>query len=111
MTFSIGLVNKSAGLVTANQNVFISEKKNSIEVNERVDKAVGKLFAGKSLTDEQSAWIQYIKEHLIQNLTLNKEDFEYVPIFERHGGWGRFKKLFSSEAETIIKEINAAIAA
>lgn len=82
-----------------------------LEVNERVDNAIERLFAGKSLTDEQSAWIQYIKEHLIQNLTLDKEDFEYSPIFERHGGWGKFKKLFSNEAETIIKEINAAVAA
>ncbi len=82
-----------------------------LEVNERVDKAITQLFAGKTLTDEQSAWIQYIKEHLIQNLTLDKEDFEYSPILERHGGWGRFKKLFATEAETLIKEINAAIAA
>ncbi len=82
-----------------------------LEVNERVDKAINKLFSSKALTDEQSAWIQYIKEHLIQNLTLDKEDFEYSPILERHGGWGRFKKLFATEAETLIKEINAAIAA
>jgi type I restriction enzyme R subunit len=82
-----------------------------LEVNERIDRAVEKLFAGKALDDEQSSWIQYIKEHLIENLTLDKEDFEYSPILERHGGWGRFRKVFSPEAETIIKEINAAIAA
>lgn len=82
-----------------------------LEVNERVDKGVEKLFAGRKLSEEQSAWIQYIKEHLIQNLTLDKEDFEYSPILERHGGWGKFRKLFSNEAEQIIKEINAAIAA
>lgn len=81
-----------------------------LDVDERVDKAIQKLFAGKTLTAEQSAWIQYIKEHLIQNLTLDKEDFEYSPVLERHGGWGKFRKLFS-EPETIIKEINAAIAA
>lgn len=82
-----------------------------LDVNERVDHAIEKLFAGKQITDEQSAWIQYIKEHLIQNLTLDKEDFEFSPILERHGGWGKFKMLFSNESETIIKEINAAIAA
>jgi type I restriction enzyme R subunit len=81
-----------------------------LDVNERIDRAVEKLFSGKTLTDEQSAWIQYIKEHLIQNLTLDKEDFEDSPILERHGGWGKFRKVFP-EAETIIKEINAAIAA
>lgn len=82
-----------------------------LEVNERIDKVIEKLFAGKQLTGEQSAWIQYIKEHLIQNLTLDKEDFEYSPILERHGGWGKFRKVFKEEAETIIREINASIAA
>ena len=82
-----------------------------LEVNERVDKAIGKLFDSKKLSDEQSAWIQYIKEHLIQNLTLDKADFEDSPILERHGGWGKFKKVFPAEAETIIVKINEAIAA
>jgi type I restriction enzyme R subunit len=81
-----------------------------LEINERVDKAIERLFTGKTLTDEQSAWIQYIKEHLIQNLTLDKDDFDYSPILERHGGWGKFRKVFP-EAEIIIKEINNAIAA
>jgi type I restriction enzyme, R subunit len=82
-----------------------------LEVNERVDNAVAKLLTGKKLNDEQAAWIEYIKEHLIQNLTLDKEDFEYSPILERHGGWGRFSKVFKEDAETVIKNINAAIAA
>jgi type I restriction enzyme R subunit len=82
-----------------------------LEVNERVDNAVEKLFVGKTLSIEQSEWIQYIKEHLIQNLTLDKEDFEYSPIFERHGGWGKFRKVFNEDAETIIIRINEAIAA
>jgi type I restriction enzyme, R subunit len=82
-----------------------------LEVNERVEKAVNGLFAGKQLTAEQDAWVAYIKEHLIQNLTLDKEDFEYSPILERHGGWGKFRKVFADEAETIIRDINIAIAA
>lgn len=82
-----------------------------LEVNERVDNAVKKLFASEALTDEQSAWVEYIKEHLVQNLTLDKEDFEHSPILERHGGWGKFRRLFSDNADTLIKEINAALAA
>lgn len=82
-----------------------------LDVNERIDNAINKLFADKKLTIEQLVWIQYIKEHLIQNLTLDKEDFEYSPILERHGGWGKFKKLFLDNADKIIEDINAAIAA
>lgn len=88
-----------------------AQKEPLLEIHERVDKAIQQLFAGKIFTEEQSAWIQYIKEHLIQNLTLDKEDFEFSPILERHGGWGKFKRVFLNEAETIIKEINAAFAA
>ncbi len=82
-----------------------------LEVTERIEKAILSLFGSKTLTTEQTAWVQYIKEHLIQNLTLDKEDFDYSPILERHGGWGRFRKVFNEEAETIIQQINAAIAA
>ncbi len=87
------------------------EEEPVLEVPERVDKAIRKILAGKTLTGEQQAWIGYIKEHLIQNLTLDKEHFEYSPILERHGGWGRFRKLFATDAENLLVEINAAIAA
>jgi type I restriction enzyme, R subunit len=87
------------------------EEEPVLEVPERVDKAIQRIFASKSLTEEQAAWISYIKEHLIQNLTIDKEDFECSPILERHGGWGRFRKLFPTEADNILIEINAAIAA
>lgn len=82
-----------------------------MEGSERIDKAIKKFFAGRYMTGEQSQWIEYIKEHLIQNLTLEKEDFNHSPILERHGGWGKFKRIFKEEAETIITEINTAIAA
>lgn len=82
-----------------------------MDVQERVDAAIKKLFKGRYLTGEQSDWINYIKEHLIQNLTIEKDDFEFAPIFERHGGWRRFKRIFKEDAETIIAEINTAIAA
>jgi type I restriction enzyme R subunit len=88
-----------------------ANKEELLEVHERVGKAIERLFKGKHLNAEQEAWIDYIKEHLIQNLTLDQEDFEYSPILERHGGWGKFKKVFSADAETIIREINTAIAA
>jgi len=82
-----------------------------LEVSERVDNVITRLFSNKKLTDEQSAWVAYIKEHLIQNLTLDKDDFDNSPIFERHGGWGRFKKVFINEAENLIVQINSSIAA
>jgi len=74
-----------------------------LNINERVDKALLKITKGKSLTDEQFQWIDYIKEHLIQNLTIELEDFEHTPIFERHGGLTKFKKLFKDNYEKLIR--------
>lgn len=78
---------------------------------ERVDKAIASVMVGKSFTEEQLKWLGYIREHLIQNLTIEIDDFEYAPIFERVGGKGKAKKVFLDGLEALIEEINAAIAA
>lgn len=79
--------------------------------DERVDLAIIKVTEGKVLNDEQQKWIEYIKEHLKQNLTLDIEDFKELPVFTNHGGLKMFKKVFNGEFEKIISDINSAIAA
>jgi type I restriction enzyme R subunit len=39
-------------------------------------------MVGKSFNQEQLKWLGYIQEHLVQNLTIEMDDFEYAPIFE-----------------------------
>lgn len=78
---------------------------------ERVARAMQVVMAGKSFNEEQLKWLGYIQEHLVQNLTIEMDDFEYAPIFERVGGKGKAKKVFPDRLETLIEEINAAIAA
>jgi type I restriction enzyme R subunit len=56
-------------------------------------------------------WLGYIREHLIKNLTIGMEDFEYAPVFERHGGKSIANTVFNNELEFLIAEINFAIAA
>ena len=46
----------------------------------------------------------------MQNLTIEMNDFEYAAIFERVGGNGKGKKVFSGGLEALIDEINAALA-
>ena len=87
------------------------KKEPLLSVNERIDKAIDKVFGDKILDSAQQEWIAYIKEHLITNLTLEEDDFNEMPVFENHGGLGRFKKLFKDDYRALITEINAAIAA
>lgn len=78
---------------------------------ERVDRAIQRVTAGKSLTDDQQKWMEYIKEHLKLNMTLGKEDFYDDPVLERKGGFKKFKEAFANEYELIINQINKEIAA
>ncbi len=70
-----------------------------------------RVFKDKSLTEEQHIWIDYIKEFQIQNLTIEEQDLKDAPIFERHGGLAKCKKVFKTDYKSLIQQINTAIAA
>lgn len=78
---------------------------------ERVSLVLDKITAEKEFTDEQHKWLSYIREHLIENLAIAKQDFETLPVFERHGGVGRAKKVFGETLDTLIDELNTSLAA
>jgi type I restriction enzyme R subunit len=83
-----------------------------LTVERRVDKAIMKVKSDRSFTEEQNKWLDLIRTHLIENLLMEKEDVEMLPIFTREGAsWGKLNKVFDGKLETIIHEINEAIAA
>jgi type I restriction enzyme, R subunit len=87
------------------------EEEEIYSAEERVDKALKKVTGDKAFTEEQKKWLVYIREHLLQNLTIDLEDFDYIPVFERHGGKGTASKVFDDQLESLIAEINFSIAA
>jgi len=82
-----------------------------LTAQERVETAIKKIAEAKNFNDEQLNWLAYIKEHLIENLAIAEEDFEIMPVFERHGGLGKAKKIFGNEFNKLINELNEALAA
>jgi len=82
-----------------------------LTAEERVDRALAKVTSGKIFNIEQQQWLGLIREHLAQNLTIAIADFDEFPIFERHGGLGKARRLFAEQLEPFINEVNAAIAA
>jgi type I restriction enzyme, R subunit len=83
-----------------------------LTAEQRVNKAMMKVRSGRSFTAEQEKWLALIKRHLIENLMMEKEDVDFLPIFTREGvSWGKLNRIFGGELETIIREINLAIAA
>ena len=75
---------------------------------ERVDAALGTL--AQDFTDPQRAWLGRIREHLIANLSIDRDDFDAVPIFDREGGWGPANKAFGGQLETLLHQLNEALA-
>ena len=95
----------------ANIILMVKRADELIYTADRIDRAIASVMVGKSFNEEQLKWLGYIQEHLVQNLTIEIDDFEYAPIFERVGGKGKGKKVFSGGLESLIDEINAAITA
>ena len=62
-------------------------------------------------SQEQKEWIGLIREHLVENLTIELDDFQNAPIFERKGGLSKAKKVFGEELKNLIDEINYQLAA
>src|SRR6266851_2238232 len=78
---------------------------------ERVERAFKGIIASDSFTPEQLKWLERIRTHLQENLSIDEEDFESQPVFADFGGWGNASKVFRGRLPVLIKEINGAIAA
>ncbi len=82
-----------------------------LTAEERVNAAVAKVTADHQLTDEQAKWLEYIRQHLVQNLSIEREDFEVIPILFDRGGWGRANRVFDGQLDDLIKELNKELVA
>jgi Type I site-specific restriction-modification system, R (restriction) subunit and related helicases len=78
---------------------------------ERVDRAIRKVTAGITFTPDQQRWLGRIRDHLLQNLSIDREDFENVPVFSREGGWRVADTAFRGGLKQFVDNMNEAIAA
>ncbi len=76
----------------------------------RVDKALEKVKSTRSFTEEQEKWLALIRSHLIENLLMEEEDIDQLPIFTREGASrNKLNGIFDGGLERMIREINLAI--
>jgi len=65
---------------------------------------------GQSFDTEQIKWLELIRNHLIENLTIDVEDFELMPIFTREGGKSKAKRVFGGNLNLMVARLNELIA-
>ncbi len=87
------------------------EEEELLTAEERVSRAFEKVAAGKTFTTEQQVWLDRIRAHLTANLSIDKEDFDIIPVFADHGGWRPADRIFEYELAGLLKEFNEAVAA
>jgi type I restriction enzyme, R subunit len=79
---------------------------------ERVERAFAKVSTGLTFTPDQAKWLERIRQHMIENLSIDRDDFEVIPIFADVGGWGAARKAFGEDRlDDLIHRLNEAIAA
>ena len=66
--------------------------------------------AGEKFNEEQMDWLRMIREHIITSFHLDKNDLEMTP-FDAKGGRGRMYELFGDRMDSVIDEMNEALAA
>ncbi|HBV95891.1 MAG: restriction endonuclease subunit R [Peptococcaceae bacterium BICA1-7] len=65
---------------------------------------------GNVFTPEQRKWLDAIKDHIANSLSIDQDDFEEVP-FNQMGGLGKVYQVFGEKLMTIIYELNERLVA
>lgn len=82
-----------------------------LTADERVDLAIERVTAGRNLTEEQTKWMERIRQHLVQNLSIEQEDFNAIPVFADRGGWGRANRTFDGQLADLLEQLNKELVA
>jgi type I restriction enzyme R subunit len=77
---------------------------------ERVGRALRRLAIGHKFTSEQQQWLERIRSHLVENLSISRDDFDIVPVLSNPGGWKPADRVFAGQLQTLLSEINEAVA-
>ncbi len=82
-----------------------------LTAEERAELAFQKITRGLHFTTEQKQWLERIRKHVVENLSIEEDDFDALPIFNRHGGRAVANRVFKNGLPGLIHQINEAIAA
>jgi len=79
--------------------------------DERVSQAIVHVTAGRRLTPDQAKWMDHIQQHLVANLSIDRDDFDNVPVLSNRGGWRRANRVFDGELADLLEELNRELVA
>ena len=66
--------------------------------------------SGEKFDEDQMDWLRMIRDHIITSFHLERDDLDMAP-FDGKGGMGQMYKLFGDWMDSVIDELNEALAA
>jgi len=66
--------------------------------------------AGQKFNDEQMEWLRMIRDHIAVSIHIERDDLDMAP-FDARGGLGKMYQLFGPDMDTVLNEMNEALAA
>ncbi|PFG53392.1 type I restriction enzyme R subunit [Marinobacter sp. LV10R520-4] len=66
--------------------------------------------AGEKFNEEQMAWLQMVRDHIISSFHIERDDLEMAP-FDSKGGMGKMYQLFGDGMDDVIDELNRELVA
>ena len=66
--------------------------------------------SGEKFNEEQMDWLRMIRDHIVTSFHLDRDDLDMAP-FDGKGGLGQMYKLFGERMDSVIDELNEALAA
>lgn len=88
-----------------------SENSPLLTAEERVNAAIAQVTAGRQFTDEQARWMERIRQHLVENLSIEPQDFDDIPLLADRGGWGRANRSFDGQLTELLDQLNEELVA
>ena len=67
--------------------------------------------AGRTFTPDQERWLALIRNHLVENLAIDRGDFELITFTRAGATWGRVNRDFEGRLAEMLQQINTAMAA
>ena len=59
--------------------------------------------------EDQMEWLRMIRDHIINSFHLDKDDLDMAP-FDANGGMGKMYQLFGNDMDSLINDLNGALA-
>jgi type I restriction enzyme R subunit len=70
----------------------------------------GQARSGHGFSGEQIAWLRMIKDHVATSLSIDKDDLELAPFYEK-GGAHRAHSLFGERLDSLLEELSEVLVA